>query len=382
MPIAMKEKPIFVLGSERSGTTLFMCLLGFHPRIAVPEVGWLYPRFYPFLYTYGDLSKPENLRTLAGEMIFGLNHPFWGMKVNPMTVVDEILGMAQEPTFAGIYHAMHERFAKEQGRPRWGQKTPHNIFFAEEIKKDFPNAQFIYVIRDGRDVAVEMIDSAFHPKTAYTAAQSWALDHNTARPLRQKYGKSDWLDVRYEELVRQPEKVLREVCAFLGEEYSPKMLDFYKGDIAKKRGNTRDNAPLAEAINDKYVGIYKRLLSIKEQEIFAAVAGKELEEAGYKSDVAACKLAQSEVDLWLERDGRIRAALLDSPGGHIVFESYRDWLAQQREDRRKKGIWHEKDRVQMFPPELEDHVVGVRASMRWKQHFSVKSRFDFMTGVQ
>ena len=67
-------------------------MLGCHPRIAVPEVVWYYPRFRPYLYSYGDLSKSENLRTLAQEMVFGLKTPFWGMKVNPRTIVDEILG--------------------------------------------------------------------------------------------------------------------------------------------------------------------------------------------------------------------------------------------------------------------------------------------------
>ena len=49
MPIRLKERPIFMIGAERSGTTLVMALLGCHSRIAVPEVVWYYPRFYPYL---------------------------------------------------------------------------------------------------------------------------------------------------------------------------------------------------------------------------------------------------------------------------------------------------------------------------------------------
>src|SRR5207247_10989093 len=72
VPIPLKERPVFMIGAERSGTTLVMAMLGCHPRIAVPEVVWYYPRFRPYLYSYGDLSKSENLRTLAEEMVFGL----------------------------------------------------------------------------------------------------------------------------------------------------------------------------------------------------------------------------------------------------------------------------------------------------------------------
>ena len=47
MPLTFPERPVFVIGAERSGTTLVMALLGSHSRIAVPEVVWYYPRFYP-----------------------------------------------------------------------------------------------------------------------------------------------------------------------------------------------------------------------------------------------------------------------------------------------------------------------------------------------
>src|SRR5262245_31221350 len=108
MPIRLDNRPIFMLGAERSGTTLVMAMLGCHERIAVPEVVWYYPRFRPYLFSYGDLSKDANLRVLAEEMVFGLKTAFWGMKVNPRTIVDEILGDLKERSFAGIYCAMHE----------------------------------------------------------------------------------------------------------------------------------------------------------------------------------------------------------------------------------------------------------------------------------
>src|SRR5690349_8846311 len=128
MPLNLKEKPVIMIGAERSGTTLVMAMLGCHPRIAVPEVVWYYPRFRPYLHTYGDLSKPENFRTLVEEMVFGLKTPFWGMKVNPRTIVDEIIADLKERSFAGIYCARSEerRVGKEcrsRGAPsRWQEQ--------------------------------------------------------------------------------------------------------------------------------------------------------------------------------------------------------------------------------------------------------------------
>ena len=56
MSITLDERPIFVIGSERSGTTLLLAILACHPCIAVPEVTWFYPRFRNYLHTYGFVS--------------------------------------------------------------------------------------------------------------------------------------------------------------------------------------------------------------------------------------------------------------------------------------------------------------------------------------
>jgi hypothetical protein len=378
MAIVLKEKPIFVIGAERSGTTLLMTMVGCHPKIAVPEVAWYYPRFRPYLYTYGDLTNDENFRTLAKEMIFGLKIPFWGMKVNPKTIVDEIISEVRERSFAGIYCAMLEKYAREVGnKPRWGEKTPHNLFFIKEIKENFPNAQFIFITRDGRDASADYLRSAFGPTNIFCAAKIWKLCQNTVRPWREKLSSFEWMDVKYETLVRKPEQTLKQVCDFLEEKYSPSMLEFYKTDIAKQRGARRDHKPLGFPVSDKYIGIYKEYLSLWEQRIFTAVAGKELEEAGYTIDVEPIKVKEEEKALYQEFDGRIRAATLDAPEGHIIQDSYIDWLVDQREERKRKGIWKESDTLKVFPMDgpNEELIMGQRAWRKWKNYFCVKRRY-------
>ena len=181
MPLTFPERPIFVIGAERSGTTLVMALLGSHSRIAVPEVVWYYPRFYPYLHTYGDLSQEANFRTLAEEMVFGLKTPLWGMKVNPKTILDEVIELCPEHSFAGLYAAMHMRFAQYMNKPRWGEKTPHNLYFVGPMHHDFPDAQFIYVTRDGRDSCVDYMESSFGPTNIYCAAHSWKRCWNAVK---------------------------------------------------------------------------------------------------------------------------------------------------------------------------------------------------------
>lgn len=385
MGIVLKERPIIMIGAERSGTTLVMAMLGCHPRIAVPEVVWYYTRFRPYLYTYGDLRKDENFRTLAEEMVFGLKTPFWGMKVNPRTILDEIIASVRERSFAGIYCAMHERYAEEAGnKPRWGEKTPHNLFFVKEILEDFPSAQFIFITRDGRDASADYLESAFGPTNIFCAAESWALCQNAVKRWRKSLDSSQWMDVKYEDLVRDPVALLKRTCEFLGEEYSSAMHEFFKSDIAKARGATKDHKPLGHATSDRYIGIYKNLLSIRDQRIFATVAGKELKEAGYELDVEPVKITEEQAALFRELDGRIRAATLEAPEGHIVYESYNDWLIDQRDERKRKGIWKDSDVPKaQFPigHPHEEMIMGQRAWRKWKEALSIKRRYVGKTAL-
>ena len=378
MPIKLKNKPVIMLGAERSGTTLLMAMLGCHPHIAVPEVVWYYPRFRPYLHTYGDLSIEENFRTLASEMIFGLKTPFWGMQVNPRTIVDEIISSVPERSFAGVYCAMLERYARSVGgKPRWGEKTPYNLFFVDEINQDFPGTQFIFITRDGRDASADYLQSGFGPTNIFCAAEIWKLCQDAVQPWRQKLGSSQWLDVSYESLVREPERNLKQVCEFLDEPYDPAMLGFHTTEIAHARGASRDHKPLGSPVSTQYIDIYKELLSLREQRIFAAVAGETMKQAGYDCGLKPLKVEAGDAALYRELDARTRAATLDAPEGHIVYESYNDWLVDQREQRRRQGIWSEKDAPRRFPigDPNEELIMGQRAWKKWKEYLCVKRQY-------
>jgi hypothetical protein len=273
---------------------------------------------------------------------------------------------------------MLNRYAREQNKERFGEKTPYNLFFIEAILNDFPNAQFIFITRDGRDASADYLESAFGPTNIFCAAEIWKMGQNAVKPWRKKLPTDQWLDVKYEDLVRSPENILRGICEFLNEEYSPTMLDFFTSDLAKKRGATRDHKPLGSPVSDEFIGIYKDLLSPRDQRIFTGVAGKELEEAGYQIDVEPVELDEGTVALYRETDSRIRAAVLDGPDGHIVYESYNDWLVDQREARREAGIWDSEPTPPPFPRgnPHEELIMGQRAWRCWKNYFCIKRQYD------
>jgi hypothetical protein len=108
------------------------------------------------------------------------------------------------------------------------------------------------------------------------------------------------------------------------------------------------------------------------------VAGKNLRREGYEVSAPAVEVSPEDAALYLELDGRIRAATLDAPGGHIVYESYNDWLIDRREERRQKGFWTQAlDRCEK--PLLgwdEEFFGGQRAPRKWKNHFAVQRRYN------
>ncbi len=380
MAVTLDKRPIFVTGSERSGTTLIMTILGCHPNIAVPEVTWYYPRFRPWLFTYGELSVQENFKTLVNEMAYGLRKPFFGMDVNPATFGGEIhdRAMTFEQSFAGVFAAMLAQFADDQHKPRWGEKTPYNLFYIEQLLEDFPNAQIVFITRDGRDVCAEFLASSFGPTNIYSAAELWDSGQKSVRAFRESLSADQWYDVSYEELVRDPVTELKRLCRFLDEDYIDELLEFHTTPTAQQRGRTKDNAPLGHPISDKYVGRYKQELSLQDQRILAWTAGDTLRELGYDDIAEPHALTEEQVAFFEEMDGRYRAATLEAPGGWIVMESYNDWLLDQREARRKAGVWSQVPDPAPFPVghKHEEYLSGMRAQRRWKEHFCIKREYS------
>jgi hypothetical protein len=108
------------------------------------------------------------------------------------------------------------------------------------------------------------------------------------------------------------------------------------------------------------------------------VAGEMMNELGYEDLVEPMQLSEAQIELGKEMDGRLRAATLDAPHGWITFESYGDWLIDQREIRRNAGIWSEHPSPAPFPidTEYEEYYAGMRAMRQWKQHLAVKRNFS------
>jgi LPS sulfotransferase NodH len=217
----MAEHPIFVVGFQRSGTTLLQSLLGAHPRIAAPPELHFILRVAYFRDYFGDLADDANLRRALRE---ALNPP---VDILSESGFDEGAlferAKAGPRTYTGLFAALMHDFADRHGKARWAEKTPSQR--PDDIWNLFPDALVVHIVRDPREVVASSLETPWERRAAAAVARD--LRHFTLESVERgrRAGPRQYLQVRYEDLVRDPEAVLRLICTFIGEDYDDGMLD-------------------------------------------------------------------------------------------------------------------------------------------------------------
>jgi hypothetical protein len=286
------ESPIFFVGTPRSGTSLISRIIGSHPRIAVPFESYFYKSFAGWRRHYGDLGKRTNRDRLLRDFLQSVRLRVWVPRVDGQTASERIEATGQFD-FSGVIAGIMGAWSSAQGKERWGEKTPAHIFFANEILAGFPKAQFIHIVRDGRDVTESWKHVRFGPKHVFSSASRWVETLEAGRRLRETLGPTQYLELRYEDLLADTEKVVQRVCDFLDETYTSEMLNFYRSQ-AKYPTDARNEANLAKPVIVDNVEKWRQSLSPREIRIFEAVAGDKLEEYNYVRTCHKPRLSELE----------------------------------------------------------------------------------------
>jgi hypothetical protein len=215
--------PIFVVGCQRSGTTLLRLMLDSHPAIACgPET-----RFLRDLerITGADWHRLER---------FGFPREYW------LTKVGELFGSFQADYAAG------------RGKRRWADKSPLYALILDYLWELFPDAQVVHLIRDPRDVTASH-RSAFGYKSALGAPRKWRRYLDAVRRSAAGVDPARYHELRYEALVADREATMRELLDFLGESWDPAVLDYessahdvnpryWQRTTDRRKGSTRRKA--------------------------------------------------------------------------------------------------------------------------------------------
>ena len=272
------EAPFFVIGADRSGTTLLRLMLNEHPRLHVPRESY----FLRDLALNVDPERPLTPSEVREALRIVRTHPRWPDWGITDDVLEEAMGGlgSSAPLLRDIVDRLFRLSSERDGKPRWGDKTPMYIHHIDRIHRIFPESKVLHLVRDGRDVAVSLRRIPWHGSTVLAAAAYWSRSveqgMDRGRPLGELYR-----EFRYEDLVLDPRGTLEAICDFLGEEFHPRMLRFHSTaaeEIAPWERTLHTKVVRPPAASD--VERWRREMTPSQVLVFEAMAGRAMDALG------------------------------------------------------------------------------------------------------
>jgi Sulfotransferase family len=267
--------PLVVLGVSRSGTTLLRIVLDRSAGVAIPDESFFVPvlarrhrRTVDRDRFLDDVARIPTIRD-------------WGLRAT-----DVAPRVGTGVSIGDAIAAIFETYADRAGKPRWGDKTPMYMRHVPLLERLFPDAQYVHLVRDGRDAALSFLEMPAgtytktwaHPDTAARFACLWRKEVGGARTLGRRVGARRYHELRYEELVADPNAVVRRICAFADIPFEPSMLE-YAGevDVSAKPHQQRLLRPPTAGVRS-----WREEMPAEDVAAFEAVAGDLLAELGYE----------------------------------------------------------------------------------------------------
>lgn len=274
-----RGRPIFILGSARSGTTLLSLMLHRHPRIAIPVENRFVLPVYLGRADFGNLAKKDNRRRLGEEIV--ASEWFEDLQLDPQWIVGRVVEEAW--TVGAAVGLVLRAYSEQNGKLRWGDKRPYYRNTMWAIQRMFPAAQFVHIVRDGRDAVASMATvPPFDVEGFNHRVRTWMEAAENAALARARLAPDTFYELHYERLVTDPEKELHGLCAFLGEEFHEAMLqpDQLADDVVPEYQTW--HVRTRQEISSSSVGAFREQLEPWQLAVCEAVMGEALQAYGYE----------------------------------------------------------------------------------------------------
>jgi len=253
-----------------------------HSRISSPtgESHFFIP-LYRDRASYGDLADTSNIKNILEEMR-RISREYVEEDLKGLTFNTDILAQEfskkNKSNIVEIISLLMEKNAAGEGKHRWLEKTPYYILHIKTILEMFPDAQFIHIIRDGRDCALSMLQRKYDLKifNIYHAATVWKQYVDAGQQAAKYLGNDRYFELRYEDLIDDPEKIMREICLFINEEFEQPMVHFEKS----KDPNSK-TPMLGKSIQKKNAEKWRSRMTSWDLRLFESVAGSTLKNNRY-----------------------------------------------------------------------------------------------------
>jgi len=251
-------------------------MLGSHENLVVPPESLLFKMFWSFRSNYEVLSKPRSQRALLKDMfatrIIGY--------LCPKPDFERAASLIKRPGFGGVVEALILSYGEGKEVRRWGEKSPGHAVYWPQIRSCFPDAKVVHIVRDGRDTAVSFLKARMGPKTYYAAAKYWVNYLDVMDQVRSSCPLDNFIEVRYENLLQDPEQTLEAICTFLGVPFSARMLRFHE-ERSPYRTDARNTANLQRPIMKGNKNKWRTSMSKPQLREFESVARCHLLRYGY-----------------------------------------------------------------------------------------------------
>ncbi len=265
---------MIVLGVSRSGTTLLKEMLDRNSVLAIPSESYFIPQLWD---RHGNRSSVDDVVDDLGRIARVRE---WGVAPE-----DVRARLSDGAGFNEIVDAVYRVYAESRGKRRYGDKTPLYMQHLDLLERVFPGAQFVHIVRDGRDAGLSFMAmkrkprfNLGRPRRLAEFACAWRFEIEGAQRFGARLGGARYLELRYEDLVAEPEARLREVCGFLGLEFEPAQLEYHRDvDPAWLQDHPRLAEPPRADLRR-----WRDELSPGDQELFEAIAGGLLGRLGYE----------------------------------------------------------------------------------------------------
>jgi len=213
--LSQNKRPVFVLGSPRSGTTLLYHMILSAGNFAVYRTesnvfNLLGPRF-------GDLSVRRNREALM--KVWLGSKLFTRSGLDARTIEKKVLEECRNT--GDFLRIVMQEIANKQGVERWADCTPDHLLYLREIRKEMPEALVIHILRDGRDVALSLDKQRWirpfpwdKSKSVLVSGLYWQWIVNRGREYGRTLG-ADYMEIYFEDLIQNPRPVLAQLGQFI-----------------------------------------------------------------------------------------------------------------------------------------------------------------------
>jgi hypothetical protein len=273
---------IQIIGTQRSGSNLLRVMLDQSPYVTAPHPPHILSTFLPLMPLYGNMDEQSYASLVSDVVDFVHANPVvW----NNITLnKEDILVRSVNHNIYEAFKRVYETAAISQGAQYWCCKSMVNVHFAGDMEANGIHPKYIFLYRDGRDMAVSFKKAVVGEKHAYHLARQWKHDQEACLQLKKNICPERFYSLCYEDLIAEPRKQMNMLCEFLNIPYQENMLDFYTSKTsiaAAAAGQMWVN--LTKPVIRNNSGKFLTELPYHELEVFEMVAGETLIKLGYQT---------------------------------------------------------------------------------------------------